>query len=387
MGYILYCTSHRIFYCKYVDNIEILEAFYLFLTSWYSYKATYYEIVLPKGGRWILLDGLAKEQLSSRNLNAGKYFEEFKNVLDSFKVKSEEVNLLIRIIEKKYSEQLGKLLRKRLVKLAKEDLDLIELFSAYLFYVEEGHGHLDYEIFDKLKAILRESFGKLYQNLINSGLVIIHGYRSITSRGEVVDHIGVLIPPWSFEYLKEVFGRYLAKQETEIRRIISELEEKRVCPICEELVKDDEFTTLFGFKVHYSKCYEIWRKRKQQLLPLLPETFTDIERELIAGFQALNVIKGDYLYEELVSSEEKLHPYIGMKRIDLVVRTGKVDWIIEVERELNYTAIGQVLVYSILWNIIHPGGRIVRGIVTKSAPDKDILNSARILGIKVFSEI
>ena len=70
-----------------------------------------------------------------------------------------------------------------------------------------------------------------------------------------------------------------------------------------------------------------------------------------------------------------------------MVRTGKVDWIIEVERELNYTAIGQVLVYSILWNIIHPGGRIVRGIVTKSAPDKDILNSARILGIKVFSEI
>jgi len=371
---------------RYGSSAELTEALYLFLISWYVYRATYYEHVLPRGGRWILLDELVKEQFMLRGLNAEKLFDEFKDVLQALKFSSKEIDLLIKMIERKYFRQLSELLKSRLSKLVEKDYELIESFSAHLFYVEGGRKHVDYGIFNRLKAILKEDFGRLYRGLVGSGLVLIHGYRSITPRKRILDHIGVLVPPWSFERLKKVFGEYLAKQEAEAKRIICELEEREVCPICgKPLLEGESFTTLFSFRIHHPRCYEEWKSKTYQILSSLPKTYVEVERKLIAEFQALNSIKGEYLCEVPVSSEVKFHPYIGMKRIDLVIRTENIDWIIEVEEVLNYTAIGQVLVYSILWGITHPGRQIIRGIVVDSSPDRDLVRAAKILGIKVFS--
>ena len=356
--------------------MAVLEALYVFLKSWYTYASTNFEMILPCGGKWIPLDDIVIMQLSLRGLEAESLFNEFKQVLQAFNISRSETETLINTIEASYSKELENLLRKRLSKLSESESELLEFFASYYFYVEEGRNYLYYSIFDKLKNILGEDANKLYNILVGKGLVIIHGYRSITDK-RVIDHIGVYVPPWSRKYLKEKFDEYLAKQELKSKEIIQKLEEKKTCPVCgKNIVEDEEHTSVYGFNLHW-KCYEKWKRKVKNILPSLPETFSKEEKILIAEFQALEVIKGQYLYEQTVSEGKGTHPYIGKKRIDLVIKTKEADWVIEAEKELNYQALGQILVYSTLWQALNPKRQIVNAILVETVLGKDILKTAK----------
>jgi len=204
--------------------MAVLEALYVFLKSWYTYASTNFEMILPCGGKWIPLDDIVIMQLSLRGLEAESLFNEFKQVLQAFNISRSETETLINTIEASYSKELENLLRKRLSKLSESESELLEFFASYYFYVEEERNYLYYSIFDKLKNILGEDANKLYNILVGKGLVIIHGYRSITDK-RVIDHIGVYVPPWSRKYLKEKFDKYLAKQELKSKEIIQKLDE------------------------------------------------------------------------------------------------------------------------------------------------------------------
>jgi len=278
------------------------------------------------------------------------------------------------------------LLLRRLSYLSKEDIELLRSFAAYYFYLEEAQRSINYDILDRLKEALELKASRLYEILVGSGLIIIHGYKSIVSRDKVVEHLGVYVLPWSHGYLKKKFSEYLAVQEDRAREIIRKLEEMKECTICGKIIaKGEKYTSLYGFKLHLN-CYETWKRRIGQILSSLPKIISEEERELVAEFYALGAIKGEYLYEQTIPLGRNLHPYIGERRIDLVIRTEDVDWIIEAEGELNYQAIGQALAYSILWSIAHPGRQVLKAALVGTAPE-DLMRVARILGIKVFSRI
>lgn len=369
------------------DPVKI-ELLYIFLVSYYQYYREYIEYVLPRGGRWILLKDLAYMQFKVRGANPEEVFSRLQNVMDTYGVSGREAYTIIRIIESKYSKMLEELIDKRLQRIGDEQGDLIRKFVAFVFFKENGRRNISWESFTKLEGVLgKDQFNELYKLLVSTGLVIVHGYRSITKRGPV-DHIGLTIPPWSYRYLKEVFKNYIGELEYASRKIISELEEEihKKCPICEKPIREGEkYVTIYKFNVHYDKCYRAWQERIRKIQCSLTSDYeTVLAREFLA--LALGIIKGDYYCEVPVSKKLIYYPFISSRRIDLVIRTEDADWIIEVERELNYEAIGQVLAYAILWLMDHPDRKIVKAIVTESADD-ELLEVANILGIKVFSKI
>ncbi len=305
--------------------------------------------------------------------------------MNTFNVNSKEVHLLIKITETKYSNVLRELINKRISKIDNKQRDLLNKFVVYYFLVEDGRSEINWESFNKLREHLGEDdFNELYKLFLSRGLAIVHGYRSITSRG-VADHISLRIPPWSHRYFENLFKDYLAIHELASRKIIHELEEEVLskCPICgKPMYKGQKHTIVYGFKIHYDECYSVWLKKLKDIWCELTSAY---ETVLAKEFLALDVIKGSYFCEVPVSRKPIRYPFISSKRIDLVIRSNDVDWIIEVERKLNYEAIGQVLAYATLWRINNPHRKIVKAIITEYA-DEELLEVAKILNIKVFTK-
>ena len=371
---------------EFSDNPEKLELFYIFLVSYYRYYREYIEYAVRSGGRWVLLDDLVYEQFRIRGFEPYELFDTFREFMITYKVNSEEAHLLIKTIETRYSSLLRELINKRITGIDSKQKDLLKEFVTYYFFVEEGREYIDWGSFIKLKERLgEESFNELYRLLLSRGIIIVHGYRSITSRGPV-DHIGLKIPPWARQHLESVFKDYIAYHELASRKILQELEEKLrgKCPICGKPIGENQkYTVIYGFKIHYDECYKVWRERLKNIHVHLS---SDYGTTLAKEFLALDIIKGNYSYEVPVSKKSLGYPFLGSRRVDLVISSDDTDWIIEVERKLNYEAIGQVLVYATLWRINNPHKKIAKAIVTEYA-DKELLEVAKILNIKVFTKV
>lgn len=363
---------------------KILEAFYVFLVSYYQYYKQYVEYVAGRGGRWKLYKENVYKQLEERKLDPEKTFREFLNLLDSYNVVSAEATLLVNIIESEHYQELKNLLNLRMRELTDQERILVKKLANYVFLAEDGRQNIDWEAFNKLKALLGdEEFEKALKLFLCKGIIVLHGYRSITSRG-ATDHLAVKMPPWSHEYLRALFKEYLAENEVESKRLAAQLDEfKEMCPICRKSISGGQkHTSIFGYNVHL-KCYEEWLRRKVAIFcPLSSEAEATLARE----FLALGLIEGKVLCETPVSKNPSKYSFLGTKRIDLVIRSEDADWVVEVERDLNYEAIGQVLVYSTLWRINNPDRKIVKAIVCESA-EQEFLDVANILGIKVFHKI
>lgn len=379
--YVLYTLLN-----DFVRDPERLELLYIFLVSYYLYYREYIEYALPKGGRLILRDDLTRMQFRARGFDPDEVFHRLQKVINAYEINEKETDLILRIIESKHSKMLEELIDKRMQGINDEQRDLINKFAAYIFLKEEGREGISWESFIKLEGVLgKDRFNELYKLLVSTGLVIVHGYRSITKQGPV-DHIGLAIPAWSYQYLKNVFKNCMEELEYASRKIVRELEEatREKCPVCGKPIREGErHTTIYGFRVHYDKCYRAWRKRISRIQCDLT---SDYETILAREFLALGVIKGDYYCEVPLSKKPTYYPFISSKRIDLVIRTEDADWIIEVEKELSYEAIGQVLAYATLQLMNNPSRKIVKAIVAEYA-DKELLEAAKILNIKVFTRV
>jgi len=163
-----------------------------------------------------------------------------------------------------------------------------------------------------------------------------------------------------------------------MKKTLEKIEEKKnirgACPICgRKILYGEKWTKVFGEVFHVS-CFN-------NKVGFLPRAFD--ERTLGELFKKLDIIPGEYLWEVQVGESTCPHPYLGKKRIDLVIRTQDVDWVIEIERTLNYEAIGQVLVYEELWRKKNPSRKTRKGIICFTAP-KDMLEVAEKNDIQVF---
>jgi len=154
-------------------------------------------------------------------------------------------------------------------------------------------------------------------------------------------------------------------------------EEKKVrdaCPICNrEIFYGEKWTKVFG-RVFHASCFE---NKAGLFRP------TDDERSLGEMFKRLKIISGDYRWEVLVGEGKSVHPYLGKRRIDLVIQREDEDWVIEIERTLNYEAIGQVTTYEELWKERNPYRKVRKGIICFTAPE-DLLDVAKKKNIEVF---
>ena len=78
---------------------------------------------------------------------------------------------------------------------------------------------------------------------------------------------------------------------------------------------------------------------------------------------------------------------VKMKRreIDAVWKTGDFTYIIEAKPELNFEAIGQVLVYEYLYKKRHPEEKTKKGIICKEAIEQEFLSFCLEKDITVFA--
>jgi|YelNatPaOPRAMG01_1025707.scaffolds.fasta_scaffold115216_2 hypothetical protein len=72
------------------------------------------------------------------------------------------------------------------------------------------------------------------------------------------------------------------------------------------------------------------------------------------------------------------------KHVDRVVVKDDIVYVIEVENELNYTAIGQALAYSVLYKQKYSEIREVRPVIACSKIDSDLKLACEKLGIKLI---
>lgn len=110
------------------------------------------------------------------------------------------------------------------------------------------------------------------------------------------------------------------------------------------------------------------------------------ENDLIELFINSGIIQGSFEREVKVGSsiwsiEGKVLDW--RKIIDLVCYTTNCVWIIEAKKELNFEAIGQVIVYSTLYAENDPTKVIKKGIICY-ATDEDLIRVCRKNGITVF---
>ncbi|MEM2584973.1 MAG: hypothetical protein QXP99_05595 [Thermoproteota archaeon] len=75
----------------------------------------------------------------------------------------------------------------------------------------------------------------------------------------------------------------------------------------------------------------------------------------------------------------------GRKMVDRIVVSDDVVYVIEIEDELNYIAIGQALVYSELYKQKYLEKREVKPVIVCSKMDLDLMFACEKLGIKVIN--
>ncbi|MHA1364406.1 MAG: hypothetical protein ACTSP1_18095 [Candidatus Freyarchaeota archaeon] len=121
---------------------------------------------------------------------------------------------------------------------------------------------------------------------------------------------------------------------------------------------------------------------------------TESEEEILERFIKTGRLKGRWEREVTVGRKriEKIGGPIGwskplLKKIDAVCvdENSRTAWVLEVKRELSEKAVGQVLLYQMLYSEDNPGYVVKMGIVCKKS-DPWIEDLCEKLGITVFSE-
>jgi hypothetical protein len=348
-------------------NIEEIEVFYLFLKCYWKFWDMYIKAA-AYGSRHFPYKETIMEQLKLRGFD--EYFEEFKRLCRVHDLKGEKIDMVINYIENKYKNELEDLVRKRL-----ESLTYERKYLEYL--VDWCCSRNEFAInFDDFTDYMPKDETEGLRFLFRTGLLMLGGYTSLGSRDKVYHHDQCFVPLWVRPILQEIF-KELSEVPEDIEKELERIEEERkvrdVCPICNRKVfYGEKWTKVFG-RVFHASCF---KNRTGLLRPA-------DERSLGEMFKKLEIISGEYLWEVPVGEERYAHPYLGRRRVDLVIRTEDEDWIIEIERILNYEAIGQVTVYEKLWKERNPYRKVRRGIICFTA-SKDLLDVAKKENIEVF---
>lgn len=115
-----------------------------------------------------------------------------------------------------------------------------------------------------------------------------------------------------------------------------------------------------------------------------------LETKILDRFIASGVLAGDFgreikvgrkVFTETVRGREATFDY--RKAADAVCKSDTETWVLEVKRQLNYEALGAVLVYRHLYKSEHSAEVVRAGIVCESI-DEEIASTCNELNVKVF---
>ena len=346
-------------------NIEKIEAFYLFLRCYWKFWDMFYRDSDRYPHRETVM-----EQLELRGFD--KSFEEFKRLCEVYELKGEKIEAVISYTENKYKNDLENLVRKRLEKITEDEREYLEYLVDWCcsrdeFVIGYFESFTDRMPKDKIEGL---------RFLFRTGLLMLGGYRTIGSRDKAYHHDDCFVPLWVKPILQEIF-KELSEVPEDVEKVLERIEEEKkvrdVCPICNrEIFYGEKWTKVFG-RVFHASCFE----NKAGLFRPADE------RSLGEMFKRLKIISGDYRWEVPVGEGKYAHPYLGKRRIDLVIQREDEDWVIEIERTLNYEAIGQVTAYDELWKEKNPYRKVRKGIICFTAPE-DLLDVAKKKNIEVF---
>lgn len=350
-------------------DIEKIEAFYLFLECYWKFWNMCIKTAVYGGEKYPYRKTVI-EQLKLRGFD--KSFGEFERLCKVYDLKGEKVYAVISYIENKYRDELENLVRKRLKNITEDERNYLEYLVDWCCSRNEfviGH-------FDNFANNMPKDKIEGLRFLFRTGLLMLGGYTTFGSRDKAYHHDYCFVPLWARPILQGIF-KELSKVPEDVETVLGRIEEEKkvrdVCPICNRKVfYGEKWTKVFG-RVFHASCFE---NRVGLLRP------TD-ERSLGEVFKRLEIIPGEYLWEVSIGEDKYAHPYLGKRRIDLVIRTKDEDWVIEIERTLNYEAIGQVIVYENLWKERNPYRKVRKGIICFTA-SKDLLDVAKKENIEVF---
>jgi len=347
-------------------NIEKIEAFYLFLKCYWKF----WDVCIKIGdGRYPYRETVM-EQLELRGFD--EYFDEFKRLCEVYDLKGEKIDAIISYIENKYKNGLENLVRKRLENITEDEREYLEYLVDWCCSRDE----FEIRYFDSFTDRMPKDKIEGVRFLFKNGLLMLGGYTTFGSRDKAYHHDYCFVPPWVRPILQEIF-KELSEVPEDVEKVLERIEEEKkvrdICPVCNKKVfYGEKWTKVFG-RVFHASCFE---NRVELLKP------TD-ERSLGEMFKRLEIISGEYLWEVPIGEVKYAHPYLGKRRIDLVIRREDEDWVIEIERTLNYEAIGQVTVYEKLWKERNPYRKVRKGIICLTA-SKDLLDVAKKENIEIF---
>lgn len=110
----------------------------------------------------------------------------------------------------------------------------------------------------------------------------------------------------------------------------------------------------------------------------------DEEMALLEAFKAKNIINGCYQTYIAVGYFFKENFGCNLRFIDVICEEEDgIVWVFEIEKELNYTAIGQAISYKYLYDKDNPGINSKPGVICGTAP-KDLKESCENNQIQVF---
>jgi ribosomal protein L33 len=273
---------------------------------------------------------------------------------------------------------LENLTKKRIEKLNENERKYLEYLANWSILANKRHmNEKDFSDFTRNLSNEEEAL----KFFIKKGFLVQEDYISQPlGSNKIYHHPSYFIPSWVMPVLQETFEKLSKLQKEEVERLEKIKEEeamRRICPICNKEVLHEEEKRAFGYTFHLS-CF------KNAIGEASPTT----EKSLGKIFEKLKILPGKYLREVPVGKSSLPHPYLGKRKIDLVIQGDNKDWIIEIKMRLDkaagYSAIGQVVVYEMLWRKEHPNKKTKKGIICLSASE-ELLNAARIVGISVFS--
>lgn len=127
------------------------------------------------------------------------------------------------------------------------------------------------------------------------------------------------------------------------------------------------------------------------LLEKLCETSppSKLETFVLQRFRELSPLKGSFETEVkigkgfVVKDKYGKETRVAQKSIDAVCHTSEEDWVLETKQTLNYTSIGEILVYDYLYKKLATGKSVKMGIVCEEV-DQELIEVCKSLGIVVF---
>ena len=147
---------------------------------------------------------------------------------------------------------------------------------------------------------------------------------------------------------------------------------------------DDDHTIGFlralldkGLTLIQELCKEVEAARKTEASIL--ERF--IKSGVLKGKFEREVRVGRRIFEEEIEGRKAVFDW--RKSIDAVCHSEGETWILEVKRPLNYEALGEVIVYSVLYKNTHPSEKVRLGIVCEEV-DGEIAEACDNNGVSVF---